>query len=548
MDFASLMGQNFVVSTLKSAIENNRIAHAYLFSGPRGVGKTTLSRLLAKALCCEHGPTTDPCGKCDICKSITASNAVDVIEIDGASNTGVDDIRAIKEELMFPPSYCRYKIYIIDEVHMLSTSAFNALLKTIEEPPQWAIFIFATTELQKVPLTIQSRCQCFRLKSIEENIIRDLIKKTAKEDSITIDEESALWISKRARGSQRDAYTIFDQCVAFSGGNITFEKIKNELGITGADELKAIFEEAVSGNTQSALLHLDELIEAGKNIESFTSDMTFYIRDALFVSMGITSSSILYNPLEYYKSEVIASLKKEALEIALERFLTLYKNIKYSLNPRFEAELELARLSNIRFSLTKTGILKQVEELKNMLVQGAKDVNPELLISIQRQNFERNAALLPSAQSKKVSARPTSYKEIEPSEEPVSQSIPTEPIIEDEPQGVEETLSAPQGEAATEDKEKLANDILKAKSSTTYRLYKSKKGIEFKDGKAIITLVSAFALLEANKGNNKVLITDALSKAYGFKGEVEFVYIPEEIEKKETVADNIAAFFKGRVI
>ena len=282
-NFEALKGQDFVVSTLKSSIESGRIAHAYLFSGPRGVGKTTSARLLAKALCCKNGPTANPCGECEMCKSIASSSAVDVIEIDGASNTGVDDIRTIKEELMFPPQYSRYKIYIIDEVHMLSTSAFNALLKTIEEPPEWAVFIFATTELQKVPSTIQSRCQCFNFRLFGEETISSLIKKAADEDNIKIDDNSVLWISKRARGSMRDAYTLFDQCASFANGDITFEKIKSELGITGPDELLELFSYAINGEVDKAILKLNTLFKAGKSPEAFVTDAVTYLSYALLL-------------------------------------------------------------------------------------------------------------------------------------------------------------------------------------------------------------------------------------------------------------------------
>ena len=188
-DFERLVGQDFVVSTLENAIKAGRIAHAYLFSGPRGVGKTSSARLLAKALNCEKGPTPHPCCECSSCVSIAQGKAVDVIEIDGASNTSVNDIRAIKEEVMYPPQSSRYKIYIIDEVHMLSTSAFNALLKTIEEPPEYIIFIFATTELQKVPATIRSRCQQFRFHLISQELIMKCLRSAADDLGIEADED-----------------------------------------------------------------------------------------------------------------------------------------------------------------------------------------------------------------------------------------------------------------------------------------------------------------------------------------------------------------------
>ena len=244
-DFDRLVGQDFVVSTLENAIKENRIAHAYLFSGPRGVGKTSSARLLAKALNCEKGMSAHPCGECESCRAIAKGSSVDVIEIDGASNTSVNDIRAIKEEIMFPPQSSRYKIYIIDEVHMLSTSAFNALLKTIEEPPEYIIFIFATTELQKVPATIRSRCQQFRFQLISQDLIMKCLASAAEDIGIKADEDALFWIAKEATGSMRDAYTLFDQVAAFSGDHITLQKIREKLAIAGFSAISDSYGEPV---------------------------------------------------------------------------------------------------------------------------------------------------------------------------------------------------------------------------------------------------------------------------------------------------------------
>ena len=196
--FEDLVGQEFVAATLKNAIQGGTIAHAYLFSGPRGCGKTSSARILAKALNCKNGPTATPCGECEACREITAGSSLDVIEIDGASNTSVNDVRQIKDEVLFPPSRCRYKVYIIDEVHMLSTSAFNALLKTIEEPPPYVVFIFATTELQKVPATIKSRCQQFNFRLVPIEQVKEQLAAAAAELGIKAEDEALYWIAREA--------------------------------------------------------------------------------------------------------------------------------------------------------------------------------------------------------------------------------------------------------------------------------------------------------------------------------------------------------------
>ncbi|MDR3060287.1 MAG: DNA polymerase III subunit gamma/tau, partial [Prevotella sp.] len=231
--FDELAGQDFVAATLKSSIESGRIAHAYLFSGPRGCGKTSAARILARSLNCEKGPTVNPCGTCPSCREIARGANLDIIEIDGASNNSVDSVRQIRDEVIFPPQGGKKKIYIIDEVHMLTNNAFNALLKTIEEPPEYIVFIFATTEVHKVPATIRSRCQQFNFRLIPIETIQKILKDTCAEMGIEAEDEALFWIAKESTGSLRDAYTLFDQVASFSDGHIREQLIRDKLGLVG---------------------------------------------------------------------------------------------------------------------------------------------------------------------------------------------------------------------------------------------------------------------------------------------------------------------------
>lgn len=343
--FEDLVGQEFVAETLRNSIQSGKIAHAYLFSGPRGCGKTSTARILAKALNCTNGPTATPCGQCQQCLEITKGACTDVIEIDGASNTSVNDVRQIKDEVLFPPQSCRYKIYIIDEVHMLSTSAFNALLKTIEEPPAYVIFIFATTELQKVPATIKSRCQQFNFRLVSIEKVKTLLGEAAAEIGIQAQDEALYWIARESTGSIRDAYTLFDQVAAFSGGEITYDKIRDKLGLVGVDRLNAIFEACAANKTSDVLNQLDAFLQSGISIEQLLSNSTDYLRSLLLIKNGITKEALLGQSQDRFARTVLDAWNPIQIERGISLLLQLYRDIRYSLSPRYELELAFSRLS-----------------------------------------------------------------------------------------------------------------------------------------------------------------------------------------------------------
>ncbi|MCR5620701.1 MAG: DNA polymerase III subunit gamma/tau [Treponema sp.] len=369
--FENLVGQEFVAQTMENSINAGRIAHAYLFSGPRGCGKTSTARILAKALNCAKGPTASPCGECQACKEITAGSSLDVIEIDGASNNSVDNVRQIKDEVLFPPNSCRYKVYIIDEVHMLSTSAFNALLKTIEEPPPYVVFIFATTELQKVPMTIKSRCQQFNFRLVPVEKVKEQLAAAAQELGIKADDEALYWIARESGGSMRDSYTLFDQVAAFSGDEMTYTKIRDKLGLVGVDRLNELFGLCVAGKSSEALTKLDEYMQNGVSVEQLISNCADYLRSLLLIKSGVTKEALLGHNVAAFSQEVLEAWSSVQVERAIDIFMKLYRDIRYSLNTRYEMELAISRLTWLREYVSPAEVKKALDGIKPLLAKSA---------------------------------------------------------------------------------------------------------------------------------------------------------------------------------
>ena len=419
-----MIGQDFVVATLQKSIASGKIAHAYLFSGPRGCGKTSSARILAKALNCQDGPNATPCGVCPACVEIARGSSLDVIEIDGASNTGVNDVRQIKDEVLFPPNSCRYKVYIIDEVHMLSTSAFNALLKTIEEPPPYVVFIFATTEIHKVPAPLKSRCQQFNFRLVPAELLKDVLAEAASEASIQADDEALFWIAREATGSVRDAYTLFDQVAAFSDGHLTFEKIRDKLGLVGVDRINPLVEACAAKDSLSALTALDAIVQSGVSVEQFAVDLADYFRSLLLIRSGIAKEALLGQSPERFSRVVLERWSPVQIERALSIMLQLFRDIRYSIDPRYELELAVSRLSWISDYVSPAEMRQAISQAQSLLAKGSgarRDSGP----------FPEAARAAPKA----APEEPHTASVMEPAHDASTDATSVAPFADDAPTG-----------------------------------------------------------------------------------------------------------------
>lgn len=366
--FEDVIGQEHVTRTLTHAIESNRVAHAYLFVGPRGIGKTSLSRIFAKALDCEHGPTPHPCDECDICKEIMAGNSLDVIEIDAASNTGVDNIRDIRDSIQFAPARARFKIYIIDEVHMLSTGAFNALLKTLEEPPPHAKFIFATTEVDKLPATIISRCQRFDLRRIPTAEIVKALKRIATAEGVTADNDALLAIARGAEGGMRDALSALDQIISFKGQQITEADVLAVFGLVSRSQLEALATATLKGDMANGLRIIDELDRGGKDLRRLVIEMMSHFRNLLVrQQLGDDALSALdATPEQLTTLDEQAKLADSGrvLRIA-EHFADLEGRIRFALSRRIVFETTFLRCCRAATVVTLDQVIRQLTALQS---------------------------------------------------------------------------------------------------------------------------------------------------------------------------------------
>lgn len=374
-DFESIIGQEHIVGTLKNAIQKDRLAHAYLFTGPRGVGKTSTARILAKALNCKEGPTLKPCQKCPSCLDINQGRSLDVIEIDGASNRGIDEIRALRENVKFSPSYGKYKVYIIDEVHQITSDGFNALLKTLEEPPAFVKFIFATTHPQKVIPTIISRCQRMDFRRISVIEIISQLEKIIREEKISVDKEVLFAIAKSSDGSLRDAESILDQLVSFSKGKVSLKDAIAVLGMVEQDVLFAITDKIIQKDPSAALKLFNDIIDDGKDPSVFLGNLIEHFRNLMVAKVSKADAKLVDLPQEVCDRLLnqSQSLSLEEIFIAFNILVTTQEMTKRLDSARIPLEISLVRLayskSNSISSKIEPKIVKSLEEKVEQPVQ-----------------------------------------------------------------------------------------------------------------------------------------------------------------------------------
>lgn len=380
-DFDALVGQKAVKTTLKNALASGKIAHAYLFSGPRGTGKTSMARILAKALNCEQGPTAEPCGQCGNCQRIVQGTSLDVIEIDAASNTSVDNIRDLREQVAFTPAESRYKVYIIDEVHMLSTGAFNALLKTLEEPPAHAVFILATTDPQKVPATIQSRCQRFEFRRVTVDEIAEHLAMVAAGSGIEADADALRLIAIQAEGGMRDALSLLDQCGVMAK-RVTVATVREVLGIVGREALHELTGAIGRRQLPQALATLNLLLEQGKDVKQVLTELIEYLR-ALVLYLAVPDYEEIYlTDTKEALAELAPLFGRDRLLAAEERLHSAIQELRGSMRPRITAELCLLDLCRVEGS-TLAALSARIEQLERQLAGGVMPVYQQAQINAQ---------------------------------------------------------------------------------------------------------------------------------------------------------------------
>lgn len=382
--FEDVKGQDHIVQTLKNQITSQRIGHAYLFCGTRGTGKTSIAKIFARAVNCEHSIDGSPCNECATCKNIMGGSSLNVMEIDAASNNGVENIREIREQVQYPPTEGNYKVYIIDEVHMLSTGAFNALLKTLEEPPSYVIFILATTEVHKIPITVLSRCQRYDFKRITIMTLADRLRELAQAEQIEVEDRALTYIAKAADGSMRDALSLLDQCVAFHyGERLTYDQVLEVLGAVDTTIFSQLFRAVREEKTKECIYKLEELVIQGRELTQFVNDFIWYMRNLLVLKTTDDAEHILDMSADNRKmlEEDTGFADEEILMRYIRIFSELSNQLRYASQKRVLVELAFIKLTKPAMEHNLDSIIERLNKIEDQLEEGIP-VNPSIISQV----------------------------------------------------------------------------------------------------------------------------------------------------------------------
>ena len=383
--FGDVKGQDSIVQTLKNQITAGRVGHAYLFCGTRGTGKTSIAKIFARAVNCEHPTDGSPCNECGTCRGIASGSSMNVVEIDAASNNGVENIRDIRDQVQYPPTEGKYRVYIIDEVHMLSTGAFNALLKTLEEPPSYVIFILATTEANKIPVTVLSRCQRYDFKRISMETLCDRLKELAAAENILAEDRALMYVAKAADGSMRDALSLLDQCVAFHYGTLlTYDHVLEVLGAVDSTVFGQMFDSIVEGQTTDCIRKLEELVIQGRELGQFVTDFIWYLRNLLILKTTEDAENLLEMSEDNIRQlqEDAKKIQEETLMRYIRVLSELSNQMRYTAQKRVLIEMALIRLTKPQMEHNLDSIIQRLNDLESRSSQGETALSPEAILQM----------------------------------------------------------------------------------------------------------------------------------------------------------------------
>ncbi|UOW67944.1 DNA polymerase III subunit gamma/tau [Paraclostridium bifermentans] len=524
--FKDVVGQEHIIRTLKNQIQNNNVGHAYLFCGTRGTGKTSTAKIFARALNCQNSVDEEPCNECEVCKDILSDNIMDVIEIDAASNNSVDDIREIRENVKYTPAKCKYKVYIIDEVHMLSQGAFNALLKTLEEPPSYVIFILATTEPHKIPATILSRCQRFDFKRVTVKDMSTRMKEICDDVNIVVDDRALNLIARNSQGALRDALSILDQCMSFSENDIEYKDVVDLLGTVNIEQLFEMAEYVIKEDTKKCLEILNEFVVWGKDIKNLIDDLIDHFRNLMVCKVSSDLDEIISLP-----EEIVEQLKAQASTIEVNDIIrilnilsTTQDAIKVSSNPRVLAEVSIMKLSQPMFDESKESLLKRISNLEEVIKSGKININNNVEI-----------------ESKKEDKETSEKNEVEAEEEVFYEEVKSEDV-----------------ELIEKSWENILTHIKKDKNMPVYAILREAKEFNVSANNLYIVFDDNFAFAKNKLSDEKTrnyiesVIREILNRSFGIKiilkSESKNIKLEIEKEQKDKGEEILKSVFPKEII